>query len=378
MPTRHSPDVHSFLEHWQDEKDAAFLYGVLADLESDSRRADIFRRLREVEQRHADIWERLLHEYGNAPGEFHPTARARVLSFIGRKFGSERLLSILLREEGREVKAYLAMHRETPRDTAGGQEALQLARESAEHATELAELVGAASGAEPWHQTSSGGFLRNVVYGFNDGLTANFGLVAGVLGATANAQHQAIVVAGVAGLIADALSMGASGYLAAKSEQEVYEHEIAMERDEIALMPEVERDELALIWEAKGMPREAAHSLATEALRDPARMLDEKVQTELGIGAHRGSPFREGWLTGAATALGALIPVFPFVMFTGTTAIVVAFAVAMLAHFLVGAARSVFTGRGLFRSGLDMFVVGMGVAVVGYFAGEWIIKQLGG
>ena len=371
------PDVGAFREHWQDESDAAYLYGILADLESDQRRSEVFRRLRDVEERHAEIWDRLLRQYSTRPRTFRPSTRARLLAAMGRRFGPGSLVSILLREEGREVMGYLAMHRQTPQDTAGRPEALQLARESAEHATELAELSGTSAAGEPWHRTASGGFLRNVVYGFNDGLTANFGLVAGVLGATAVQQHQAVLVAGVAGLIADALSMGSSGYLAAKSEQEVYAHEIATERDEIALMPELERDELALIYEAKGMRRDAAQALATEALRDPDRMLEEKVQAELGISAQKTSPRREGWITGVATALGALIPVFPFFVFSGATAITVAFAVAMLAHFLVGAARSVFTGRGLIRSGLDMFVVGVGVAVVGYFAGDWISSWLG-
>lgn len=215
------------------------------------------------------------------------------------------------------MREYLTMHRDTPHDTAGRTEALQLAKESAEHATELAHLAGVAGEGEPWHRVESGGFLRNVVYGFNDGLTANFGLVAGVLGATATQQHQAVVVAGVAGLIADALSMGSSGYLAAKSEREVHEHEIAMERDEIAYMPELERDELALIYETKGMRAEAARALASEALKDPERMLREKVQAELGIGAEGVSPMREGWITGTATAIGALLPVFPFFVLRG-------------------------------------------------------------
>src|SRR5437899_8604737 len=119
---------------------------------------------------------------------------------------------------------------------------LKLAKESAAHAETLAELAGRAS--EPWHKTGSGGFLRNVVYGFNDGLTANFGLVAGVIGASV-APH-IVLLSGLSGLIADALSMGASGYLAAKSEQEVYDHEIAMEKEEIRIMPEVEEEEIAL------------------------------------------------------------------------------------------------------------------------------------
>ena len=154
------------------------------------------------------------------------------------------------------------------------------------------------------------------MYGFNDGLTANFGLVAGVIGASSQSAHHTVIVAGVAGLIADALSMGSSGYLAAKSEQEVYANEIAMERDEIALMPEVERDELALIYEAKGMATDSAHALATEVMADPERMLEEQVQEELGIGEPHMSPLREGWVTGSATAIGALIPVFPFFIWT--------------------------------------------------------------
>jgi vacuolar iron transporter family protein len=171
--------------------------------------------------------------------------------------------------------------------------------------------------------------------------------------------------------------MGSSGYLAAKSEQEVYANEIAMERDEIALMPEVERDELALIYETKGMSAESARALATEVMANPERMLEEQVQEELGIGDPHMSPLREGWVTGLATAVGAFIPVFPFLVWSGTTAVIVSFAISMLSHWLVGAARSVFTGRSVFRSGLDMFVVGLGVAVVGYIVGEQVAKLIG-
>ena len=365
-----APDLHAFEHHWQDEADAAFLYRALAGVETDERKRDVYARLAEVEDRHVEIWAKVLAEHGRPPRAFRPTARARLLAWLGRRFGPGFLLPHLLREEGREVRGYLELHRQTPKGAPGGGEALLLARESAEHATTLASISG--TSAEPWHRTESGGFLRNVVYGFNDGLTANFGLVAGVIGATATDQHQAVVVAGVAGLIADALSMGSSGYLAAKSEQEVYAHEIAMERDEIALMPEVERDELALIYESKGMEPNAARELATQVMADPQRMLQEQVQEELGINAPHMSPLREGWVTGLATAFGAVIPVVPFFVFTGTPAIVLSFILSMASHFLVGAARSVFTGRGLVRSGFDMFVVGLGVAVVGYFVGDWI------
>jgi len=363
-------DVHSFEHHWQDEADAAYLYRLLAAAEPDPKKKDIYSRLADVEDRHVIVWSDLLAKHGHPPAEFRPSGRARLLAALGRWFGPGFLLPMLLEEEGREVKAYLDMHRETPRGAPGGAEALVLARESADHATTLAEMAG--KGGEPWHKTSSGGFLRNVVYGFNDGLTANFGLVAGVIGAATVNQHQAVVVAGVAGLIADALSMGSSGYLASKSEREVYDYEISMEKAEVELMPEIERDELAIIYEAKGMGRDSAHTLATQIMADPQQMLKEQVQEELKIGEFSMSPFREGWITGLATAFGAAIPVFPFLLWHGTTAIVISFTVAMLSHFLVGAARSVFTGRSAFRSGLDMFVVGVGVALVGYYVGGWV------
>jgi VIT1/CCC1 family predicted Fe2+/Mn2+ transporter len=372
-----SPDLESFAHHWQDEADAAFLYRLLADAEPDTAKSGIYRRLAEVEDRHLEIWAALLARHGRAIGPHRPTARTRLLAFLGRRIGPGFLLPILLAEEGREVKAYLDMHRITGEGVAGRDEALVLAKESAEHATTLNGIAGRSG--EPWHRTGAGGLLRNLVYGFNDGLTANFGLVAGVIGAstlTGNAAYHHVIVAGVAGLIADALSMGSSGYLAAQSEREVFEHEIAMERDEVAMMPEIERDELALIYEAKGMDHDSAYRIATQVMADPERMLAEQVQEELGISESATSPLREGWITGVATAVGALIPVLPFFMFDGRTAVVVAFSVSMLSHWLVGAARSVFTGRGMFRSGMDMFVVGLGVAAVGYFVGEWIGNML--
>jgi VIT1/CCC1 family predicted Fe2+/Mn2+ transporter len=369
-----APDLHAFEHHWQDEADAAFLYRILADSEPEQQKKSLYLRLAEVEDKHVQIWQRLLEQHGRRVGPHRPTARTRILATLGKWRGPDFLLPMLLAEEGREVKAYLDMHRSTAAGVAGKGEALTLAKESAEHAEALNSISGKTG--EPWHRAESGGFLRNVVYGFNDGLTANFGLVAGVVGASATTAHDVVIVAGVAGLIADALSMGSSGYLAAKSEQEVYAHEIAMERDEIELMPEVERDELALMYQAKGMDQATAERLATQIMADPERMLREQVQEELGIGEPHMSPMREGVVTGSATAIGALIPVFPFLIWGGTTAIILSFALSMLSHWLVGAARSVFTGRSVFRSGLDMFVVGLGVAIVGYYVGDWISRVL--
>ena len=373
--TAENPDFESWLHHLTDEADAAFLYRELAGLERDPERARLYRQLAEVEDRHVALWRKLLADQGREVGVPKPSLGARFRAWTARRLGPGVLLPVLLQEEGREVKGYLQLYKDAP-DGPSGPTALQLARESKEHAETLGHMAGREG--EPWHRTGAGGFLRNVVYGFNDGLTANFGLVAGMIGAQqsmASVEHF-LLVAGLAGTVADALSMGASGYLAAKSEREVFEHEIAMEREEIRLMPELEREELSLIYQAKGIPEEQAGQLAAKVMEDPERALAENVREELKIGDATSTPMREAWITGTATALGAIIPVAPFLFSTGRTAIWVAFALAMLSHFGVGAMRSMFTGRSVIRSGMDMFLVGLGVAVIGYFVGEWIVGIL--
>jgi VIT1/CCC1 family predicted Fe2+/Mn2+ transporter/rubrerythrin len=365
----------TWLDHLADEADAAFLYRELVHAEPDPARAELYRKLAEVEDRHVAMWRELLAQEGHLLPVPGPSRGARFRAWLARRVGASVLLPMLLAEEGREVKGYLQLHDATP-DGPVGSTALRLAQESKEHAQTLATLSGRAG--EPWHRTGAGGFLRNVVYGFNDGLTANFGLVAGMIGAQGSMEiaGHTVVVAGLAGAMADALSMGASGYLAAKSEREVFEHEIAMEREEIRLMPDLEREELSLLYQAKGIPAAQADALATQLMSDPERALGEKVREELRIGEASSTPMREAWVTGTATALGALIPVVPLLVSTSPWAIWTSFAVAMLSHFGVGAARSVFTGRGLLRSGMDMFLVGLGVAVVGYVLGDWIVRIL--
>ena len=365
-------DLRQWRHHWQDEYDAAYLYVALAAQEPDPRKQEIYRQLAGVERRHTETWARLLADNGHpVPLHGKPSLNAVIMAWMGRRFGAGYLLPRLLREEGREVKGYMDLHAASRAEDAR-QVSLTLAKESAEHAETLAGLAGGS--AEPWHRTGSGGFLRNVVYGFNDGLTANFGLVAGVIGAAVTPHF--VLVSGLAGMLADALSMGASGYLAAKSEQEVYAHEIEMEKEEIRLMPEVEQEELALLYQAKGVEPETARRMAAEMMRDPERALGEQVREELKIGEAHSTPVKEGWVTGVATAIGALIPVAPFLLLPGPAAAWTAFAVAMLSHFVVGAARSLFTGRGVIRSGTDMFVVGLGVAAVGYFVGQVVEKTL--
>lgn len=360
-----SKTIKTWKHHLQDEMDASFLYSEFANLELDPDRKDILLELADVESRHVARWEEILSTYNITNKKQNPTLKARIWAWYARKFGSTFPLARMLEEEASEVKDYLILHKNSTLEDAK-ETALILAKESAIHTENLKDLTG--SSDEPWHKTESGGMLGNIVYGFNDGLTANFGLLAGVIAATEGPST--ILVTGIIGTVADSLSMGASGYLAAKSEQEVYEHEIELERDEILYMPDIEEDELTLIYTARGVPKDHARLLAQEVMSDPERALEEKIQSELKIGEMHTTPFKEGWITGLATAVGAFIPVAPFLFTSGYAAIWISFSLAMLSHFGVGAARSLFTGRGLIRSGIDMFVVGLGVAGFGYLVGK--------
>jgi len=294
-----------------------------------------------------------------------------MLVWIGQRFCSSVFLPIIVRQESQEVGSYLRLATRS-RQKSTQDAAMAIATESAEHAQNLSESMGREG--EPWHITAGAGYLRSVVYGFNDGLTANFGLVAGVIGA--NIAPHLVIVTGLAGAMADALSMGSSGYLAAKSEAEMQAHQIDMERHEMKLMPDLEEEELAVIYEAKGLPPDRARETARAMMKDPAQALDAMVREELNIHPAELAPLRDGVVTGAATAVGAFIPIAPFFVLSHGAAVWSSLAISMLTHFAIGGARSLFTGRSVWASGRDMFVVGFGVAAVGYLIGELITKIL--
>src|SRR6478672_2597144 len=291
------PDA-SWDEHYRDERDAAYLYRALAAVEGDHDRKQLFEKLAVVEDRHAERWRELFAQGGRPLPAYATARRTRLLAWIARRFGTSVILPLMLAEEGREVQAYLGMARHsTHRQT--HKAAIDIASDSAVHARELSEMMGREG--EPWHVGGSGGYLRSVVYGFNDGLTANFGLVAGA--------------------IADALSMGASGYLAAKSEAEVQAHQIDLERHEMRLMPDLEEDELAVIYEAKGLSPETARETAKAMMRDPVQALDAMVREELNIQPAELAPLKDGVVTGISTAIGAFIPILPFLTMSHQTAV---------------------------------------------------------
>ena len=217
-------------EYYRDEMDAAWLYRLLASYERNPARQAIFERLATVEDAHVERWRGLFKAQGSDLPSHTPSLQTRALAWTARIFGSAAVLPIIVRQETREVGSYLRLARSS-RQASTQAAAMTIATESAQHAQNLSESMGRQG--EPWHAMVGSGYLRSVVYGFNDGLTANFGLVAGVL--------------------ADALSVGASGYLAAKSESEMAARQIAIEREEIRLMPDFEEQELAIILEAKGL-----------------------------------------------------------------------------------------------------------------------------
>ena len=370
-----APETQASHQRWDalysDERDAAFLYRALAAVEPSPARRQLFERLAGVEDRHVQRWEQLFSENGRRLPTYRTALRTRLLAWVARRLGPSVILPLILAEEGREVQAYLGLARYSA-DRQIHAAAVDIAADSAVHARELSAVMGRIG--EPWHAGGSGGYLRSVVYGFNDGLTANFGLVAGVVGASL--APQIVIISGIAGAIADALSMGASGYLAAKSEVEVQAHQIEMERHEMWLMPDLEEDELAVIYEAKGLSPERARETAHTLMQNPSQALDAMVREELNIHPAALAPLRDGIVTGVATAIGAFIPILPFLRLDFGAAVWLSLSVSMLAHFAIGAARSFFTGRSLWASGRDMFLVGFGVAAAGYVIGELVTRFL--
>jgi VIT1/CCC1 family predicted Fe2+/Mn2+ transporter len=355
-------------ENWQREIEGDFLYRRMADAARSDALKERFLRLADQEKSHAGVWAGLIEEHGgtlaNKPA---PSGRTRMLAGLGRLLGPERITGLLIRDEVADFTRY--------GDQAEGgsmpEVFMKVLADEAEHARELADIGGHQGKdlQEPWHRGSdASGWLRAVVYGFNDGLTANFGLVMGVIGA--KVQANLVLLTGFAGLLADALSMAGSGFLAARSAQEVREHHLKLERNEIRFLPDEERGELEAVFRRKGLTREESSRVAQELMADPEQALRELAAEELGIDTEANeSPLQEGVLTGIATGLGAFIPIIPFLFLSGSAALWLGIAISMLAHFAVGASRSLFTGRPAFRSGLEMFLVGMGVAVATYLIG---------
>jgi len=367
------------------ERDAIFLYDALAKIEKDPARRSAFERIATSERRHAAIWEAKLISLGEqVPASKRPSWRVRQITLLARLFGTRAVSDMVKALEGYEEEVYGAHG-----DVA---EVTDIAADEAKHADIWRELdagkaagrgkgVAAHRGAleetkarEPWHRAGNSGTVRAAIFGVSDGLVSNAALVMGIAGATsASGQSGFIVLAGVAGLLAGAFSMAAGEYVSMRSQTELLERQIELERAELEAMPEEEEAEIAAIYRARGFPDDEAKAIATRLMADPAIALETLVREELGLDPEElGSPWGAAISSFIAFAVGAFVPLLPFILLTGFTALAVSIALTAVALFSVGAAVSLLTGKSAIYTGLRQLAIGAAAAAITYAVGSLI------
>lgn len=353
----------------QNEIDSAAQYHAMADAEADAAVARVYRELAAIEEKHAAFWEAQLRARGADPGPARPSRRARVLMWLARRFGARMILPTVASREAAGRDDYAGQpetaHTRMPAQERSHARVLQamLKRREGAAGPELARVEGR-------HRNVGGNALRAAVLGANDGLCSNLALVMGVAGAQGG--EAAIMVTGVAGLIAGACSMALGEWISVTSSRELAEREIGVERDELAAAPEQEREELQLIYEAKGVPSDEAKQLSGHLLRDQGAALDVLAREELGIDPDElGGSARTAALTSFLLfALGAIIPVLPYLAASGAAAFWASVALSGLALFGIGAAITLFTGRSVLRSGGRQLLLGLAAAALTFGVGK--------
>lgn len=352
----------------RDELDGAALYAALADAEADPVRRDLFRQLAEAEAAHAQLWRSKLEAAGVKPEAFRPSFRTRVLSVLARRFGPSYVLPTVATTEFADRDKY-----------ANQADAAALSAEERSHAAVLEAAAGRSRGmtgaaiakGERWHR-GGGNELRASVLGANDGLVSNLCLVMGVAGAGAPAAT--ILLTGLAGLIAGAVSMALGEWLSVTNSREFAQAQMAQEAAELEETPEAERKELALIFQAKGLSRDDAQRVATELMRDKKAALDTLVREELGIDPAElgGNPWSAAGFSFVLFAAGALFPVLPFFFTDGLAGMVWSGALSAAALAAIGLATALFSGRGPVFSALRQVLIGAVAAGVTYGTGALI------
>jgi VIT1/CCC1 family predicted Fe2+/Mn2+ transporter/rubrerythrin len=364
--------------NWRAEVETTQVYRDLAAHEKDGKRRGILLRMAEAEERHAQRWEKKLVDLGEPIPTFPDTVGRRFKRWLNRALGTEIAIR---RMEATEEKQEALFRDQRDRALASEHDVQDFLRESAleekAHARALQTMVPQLGPRtvldtilkrERWHGRG-GSWVADAIYGVNDGLGAVFGIVSGVAGATNNQQHF-ILISGLAGMIASSLSMGAGAYLAVKSEGEVYEAEIAREKAEIEENPEEEIEEMSLFYQLQGFSPEESQKMAERLAEQPEQMVQAMAQSELGLSEHRfPNPWKSSASAAISTAIGAFIPIIPFFFMSGIAAVIAAFAISILAHFAVGALKSLITIRSWWASGLEMTLVGVIEAVVTYGLG---------
>jgi len=369
-------DLRRFRRNRQDEVDSAAQYRAMAASEPDAAVAKIYRELAQVEEKHAGFWEAKLREHGLDPGPRRPSWRARVLAWTARRLGPRMILPTIAQSEAVSRNDYAAQsetaHTRMPAQERSHARVLKamLKRPEGAVGSELARVEGR-------HRNVGGNALRAAVLGANDGLCSNLALVMGVAGASTSSH--AILVAGLAGLVAGACSMALGEWVSVTSSRELAERELHVERDELTAAPEEEREELQLIYEAKGIPKDEARQLSARLLDDHGAALDVLAREELGIDpGELGGSARVAAITSFLLfAFGAVFPVIPYMLATGTTAFVASIAVSALTLFGIGAAITLFTGRPVWISGGRQAVLGLAAAGLTFGLGSLLGTALG-
>src|SRR6266487_3809609 len=376
MPKKETIDV--VLKNWRAEVETAQIYRDLAARESYEKRKGILIRMAEAEERHARRWEQKLRDMG----EPVPTLTENIWTRFKRRFTRSLGTDIAIRRmEAAEEKHEREFSAQRDRALAAEQDVQEFLRTSAleekAHARALNAMAGPANPKtaldtilkrERWHGRG-GSWVADAIYGVNDGLGAVFGIVSGVAGATNNQQHY-VLISGLAGMLASTLSMGAGAYLTAKSEREVYEAEISRERTEVEENPEEEIEEMSLFYQLQGFDPKESQRMAERLAEQPEQFVQAMAQSELGLSEHR---FPNQWTSAVSaaisTAIGAFVPIVPFFFMGGLNAVIVSFGISLVAHFAVGALKSLITIRSWWASGLEMTWIGVIVAVVTYSLG---------
>lgn len=376
--------IEALQANWQTEKTGAQTYRTLAARELDPVRRQKLRLLAEAEEQHASLWAGRLHGLGMPEPTYRGKPTGEADSLKNRLGGAELALRRLEIEESRDIARYGKQLEELD-DQPSIAILHQVLNDEREHYRILSSLIrrggprqSSADAASMLHdllakrdqgRMRAAGWVGDAIYGINDGLGAIFGIVSGVSGATLG-NSKWVLLSGLAGMVASALSMGSGAYLAAKSEREIYQAEVARERQAIEMNGPEARELLSLYYQVKGLPREDADHVAEELSKDPAKMLSALAAERLNSTEEA---LRHPWTAAASgsisTALGALIPIVPFFFLSGYMAVVVSAAVSLAAHFAVGAAKSLVTVRPWWSSGFEMTTVGAIEGFVTYIIG---------
>ena len=371
-----SPDIRRYLGNWQAEVDSTLQYLAMAAHEPDPATARVYQNLAEIEKKHAEFWETRLRAAGHDPGPRKPSWRARVLIFCVRRWGAKSVLETVASSEYENRNDYVPQT-----ETA----ATAMTSEEHAHARVLRSILAKTSlGAstfvrtEKGHRRLGGNALRAAVLGSNDGLSSNLSLVMGVVGASVDTHT--VLLTGVAGLLAGACSMAMGEWISVTSSRELAEREIQTERGELEANPEEERQELQLIYEGKGLNPEEAAYLSTKLLSDPKTAIDVLAREELGLDPAElgGSPWVAAGTSMLLFALGALVPVLPFMFLRGMAAITASIASGSAGLCLIGTAIAVFTGRSVLYSAGRQLLLGLLAASVTFGIGRLIGVAIAG